>query len=88
MDSIRPDPNFSDAYELGEKLGKGAYAQVFVAIPRPTGSGLGSGGGSSRAARSYAVKRIDRTKMDKKHERVYEEVGLSFGGVRRCRCAG
>ena len=85
----QPDTNFSDAYELGKELGKGAHAQVFVAIPRSTGSGLGSGGGSSRAARNYAVKRIDRTKIGKADEkRVYEEVCFSFGGVRRCRCAG
>ncbi|CAM9817661.1 unnamed protein product, partial [Ascophyllum nodosum] len=73
----QPDTNFSDAYELGKELGKGAHAQVFVAIPRSTGSGLGSGGGSSRAARNYAVKRIDRTKIGKADEkRVYEEVRI------------
>ena len=91
------DANFSDAYELGKKLGEGAFAQVFVAIPRSTGSGLwslgsggsgGSGGSSSsRAAREYAVKRIDRTKIGEEDKKaVYEEVCLSSGGVRRCRC--
>ena len=92
----QPDANFSGTYELGKKLGEGAFAQVFVAIPRSTGSGLwnlgsgGSGGsGSSRAAREYAVKRIDRTKIGEEDKKaVYEEVCLSSGGVRLCRCAG
>lgn len=78
--------NFSDDFVVGDKLGQGAYAVVFKAIPvvrqgsaAPPEEG-GAGASMSPSTAQYAVKRIARKDLTEEDERsVYDEVGVVCG---------
>lgn len=64
-----PDADFSSCYVLLEKLGEGAYAQVFRATPRFRSDPW--------QPAEFAVKRIDRKKMSEEDRKaVYDEVSV------------
>lgn len=70
---------FLDDFVIGEKLGEGAYATVFKAIPvGHQGSDAPPPGGGAQ----YAVKRIARKDLTEEDEQsVYDEVGVYTYGV-------
>lgn len=69
VSSTDSDADFLSCYELHEKLGEGAYAQVFKATPRFRSDPW--------QPSEFAVKRIDRKKMsDEDRKAVYDEVSV------------
>ena len=65
--------DFSDAFTLGKKLGKGTFAQVFEATAKVDSENLLCD--EIALPRVFAVKRIDRESLSARAERrVYTEV--------------
>lgn len=90
MFSWLPTDEFSKGYELGDRLGEGAYGTVFKATPlTPEGFSEAEEMGAddlAAAPRVYAVKRIKREGLSEKEEQeVIAEVCV-YVCVLRCSC--